>query len=242
MSSSPNAQTVPTLLISRDGKTIQYGRIPLADFLDSSKWDLSPISKSLGLPLKANGNASDLSTASNKDEHIYANAFFINYDPYSSGFGKPVRAPYVGEHVILARCDGLPIDDMVVTAMHGHFTALTCDGKCGSKYVCKCPGDSALSKKAIANACTKKTFSAMLDQALGMMATMPGVGKIENPLNEKEQEGAMPFCGGCGMARKEDGGELMKCAKCSKAVYCGRKCQKGEWREHKTVCKEEEKA
>lgn len=38
----------------------------------------------------------------------------LNYDPCNSGFGKSIGAPFIGEQIILARCDGFPIDDMVL--------------------------------------------------------------------------------------------------------------------------------
>ena len=234
-----SSQTIPILVIYKDGKTFHQGTIPLSDFNDSTKWDLSPVTKSLGLPLKARGLANDLTAASESDKHDYINSFFTNYDPYSPGFGQLLRAPFVGDQVILARCDGLPLDGTIVNAIHGHITALTCDGKkCGSVNACNCPKDDERAKKAIVHACSKKVFSDFLARALGMMAAIPGASAIKNPFAEDaDKSGAVPFCAGCGMARKEGGSELMKCAKCKEASYCGKKCQKGEWAEHKKECK-----
>lgn len=43
-------------------------------------------------------------------------------------------------------------------------------------------------------------------------------------------------CGGCGADEKEDGGPLLRCAKCKKRGYCSVGCQKEHWKLHKKVC------
>lgn len=45
------------------------------------------------------------------------------------------------------------------------------------------------------------------------------------------------LCGGCGAHKKEDGGQLMKCANCKDIAYCCKECQKSDWKRHKAVCK-----
>ena len=44
-------------------------------------------------------------------------------------------------------------------------------------------------------------------------------------------------CVGCGAKTGEDGGELKRCTGCKKTMYCGKKCQKKDWKEHKLICK-----
>ncbi|EME38072.1 hypothetical protein DOTSEDRAFT_39614 [Dothistroma septosporum NZE10] len=190
-------------------------------------------------PLRANGVASELNAASKSNEHTFINAFFLDYDPYGNIFSTMLRAPYVGDQVILVRCHGLLLDAFFVSAMHDHITALTCDGKeCGSKSACTCPKDGKRNKEAVKSACTKKVFSALLERTKATMALIPGAEAVINPLAEiVSKEGALSFCGGCGMAEKENGSGLIRCSKCRIAFYCGKKCQKGEWEGHKKECK-----
>jgi len=44
------------------------------------------------------------------------------------------------------------------------------------------------------------------------------------------------LCGGSGAHKKEDGGQLMRCAKCHTQTYCCAACQKADWKRHKLVC------
>lgn len=43
-------------------------------------------------------------------------------------------------------------------------------------------------------------------------------------------------CRGCGSEKAEGGGELKACAKCMKVKYCGRTCQRADWKRHKKEC------
>ncbi|GLB37343.1 putative MYND finger [Lyophyllum shimeji] len=45
-------------------------------------------------------------------------------------------------------------------------------------------------------------------------------------------------CGapGCGRPQREDGSDLMQCARCKSAVYCGSDHQKKAWPQHKALC------
>ena len=52
---------------------------------------------------------------------------------------------------------------------------------------------------------------------------------------QAERENARMVCAYCdGIAKKED---FKKCAKCRRAAYCSKDCQKKHWPVHKTVCK-----
>ncbi|KAI0450370.1 hypothetical protein F5B21DRAFT_491381 [Xylaria acuta] len=44
-------------------------------------------------------------------------------------------------------------------------------------------------------------------------------------------------CASCGKKTREDGSDLLNCARCMKVKYCSRSCQRADWREHKAVCK-----
>ena len=41
----------------------------------------------------------------------------------------------------------------------------------------------------------------------------------------------------CSVCKKN--GPMLKCAQCSTKLYCGRDCQKGDWKKHKKVCKKQ---
>lgn len=45
-----------------------------------------------------------------------------------------------------------------------------------------------------------------------------------------------PACAGCGRLTKEDGGDLLRCARCKDALYCSAACQKALWKFHKKEC------
>lgn len=57
------------------------------------------------------------------------------------------------------------------------------------------------------------------------------------PKAQPHRTSAAGTCGGCGAGEGEGGTVLMQCAKCRKQMYCGRECQKKDWREHKLVCR-----
>jgi hypothetical protein len=43
-------------------------------------------------------------------------------------------------------------------------------------------------------------------------------------------------CRTCGKTTSKEGGELKACAKCLKVRYCGRPCQRADWKRHKKEC------
>jgi len=50
--------------------------------------------------------------------------------------------------------------------------------------------------------------------------------------------GARTACHGCGRTQSKEGGELKSCSQCLKVKYCGRACQRAEWKRHKKECSE----
>ncbi|KAK1980785.1 hypothetical protein LZ30DRAFT_594148 [Colletotrichum cereale] len=44
-------------------------------------------------------------------------------------------------------------------------------------------------------------------------------------------------CAGCGKGEGADGGALKSCTACGVARYCGKECQKDDWKTHKNDCK-----
>ncbi|KAK1967399.1 hypothetical protein LY78DRAFT_746483 [Colletotrichum sublineola] len=54
------------------------------------------------------------------------------------------------------------------------------------------------------------------------------------------EDGAKGFrgrCAGCGKGEGTDGGALKSCTACGVARYCGKECQKEDWKTHKGDCK-----
>ena len=47
---------------------------------------------------------------------------------------------------------------------------------------------------------------------------------------------SMASCAGCGAQSGENGSPLKRCAKCKQVLYCGRECQRADYKEHKRVC------
>ncbi|KAH8833248.1 hypothetical protein DL96DRAFT_717367 [Flagelloscypha sp. PMI_526] len=47
---------------------------------------------------------------------------------------------------------------------------------------------------------------------------------------------AADHCATCGKGASEMGGKLLKCAKCKAVSYCGKECQKKDWKVHKNQC------
>jgi hypothetical protein len=43
-------------------------------------------------------------------------------------------------------------------------------------------------------------------------------------------------CAGCGTSGRDDGGELLRCARCKTERYCSVECQKRCWKFHKGNC------
>ncbi|KAL2138755.1 hypothetical protein VTI28DRAFT_6314 [Corynascus sepedonium] len=56
---------------------------------------------------------------------------------------------------------------------------------------------------------------------------------------DREEEGkgdGVTGCRNCGREKSREGGELKACAKCRKFMYCGRTCQRADWKRHKKDC------
>lgn len=56
---------------------------------------------------------------------------------------------------------------------------------------------------------------------------------------DREEEGKGDWvtgCRNCGREKSREGGELKACAKCRKVMYCGRTCQRADWKRHKKDC------
>jgi hypothetical protein len=59
------------------------------------------------------------------------------------------------------------------------------------------------------------------------------VAALEFVNSERFSDGWVPRCMHCGDA----GESLRACASCKTALFCGRECQKAEWRRHKAYCR-----
>ena len=57
---------------------------------------------------------------------------------------------------------------------------------------------------------------------------------VAAPVSTASAAPAAPLCCNvCGAS----GGDLQMCAGCRSAIYCGRDCQKADWRAHKAACR-----
>ncbi|WDK19985.1 hypothetical protein CGRA01v4_11272 [Colletotrichum graminicola] len=54
---------------------------------------------------------------------------------------------------------------------------------------------------------------------------------------EDGAKGLQGRCAGCGKGEGADGGALKSCTACGVARYCGKECQKEDWKTHKSDCK-----
>jgi hypothetical protein len=63
--------------------------------------------------------------------------------------------------------------------------------------------------------------------------TNPGFPTVRAKAMNEDGE---TLCDGCCFCRKM-GGISMKCSRCKSASYCSKECQKGDWKQHKAVCK-----
>lgn len=48
-------------------------------------------------------------------------------------------------------------------------------------------------------------------------------------------------CASCGLKDGVGEGSLKRCTGCQSALYCGKECQKKEWRGHKKTCQREQR-
>ncbi|WQF88417.1 Putative Zinc finger, MYND-type [Colletotrichum destructivum] len=68
-------------------------------------------------------------------------------------------------------------------------------------------------------------------------ARVRGEGEEEEGEKGEEGKGFRGRCAGCGSLEGEDGGALKSCTACGVARYCGKECQKEDWKTHKNDCK-----
>jgi hypothetical protein len=62
--------------------------------------------------------------------------------------------------------------------------------------------------------------------------------RFEKDNGKTKQTPPEDACASCGM--KDGGGDdtLKRCVGCKKALYCGKECQKTDWKNHKGMCKQ----
>jgi hypothetical protein len=78
--------------------------------------------------------------------------------------------------------------------------------------------------------------SALAEDVVPSLEEMMAAG-VEDEGPEKEVKGdGVSGCRNCGKGRSKKGGDLKACAKCLKIKYCGRACQRADWKRHKKEC------
>jgi hypothetical protein len=61
-------------------------------------------------------------------------------------------------------------------------------------------------------------------------------GSREQGMEEEVKKDGVDGCQNCGKEAAKEGGALKACAKCQKVKYCGRDCQRADWKRHKGEC------
>lgn len=142
---------------------------------------------------------------------------------------------FVGDNKSVLRTCGICLQKKVPHTIHvnQHVEFYTCSEECGKK----------LENPKITCACGKQSNK---EFGLCAMYDIPHIyytcssecrGKIKSYLKNKwaVSESAEIECGNC---KKNffHKAQLKKCSKCEKMRYCGRECQKADWKKHKKVC------
>ena len=79
-----------------------------------------------------------------------------------------------------------------------------------------------------ANATLQKHKTSGISGPAAIPLQIPLDGKFEPPTDA---------CGRCGKKGKGVEEGLKRCMGCKKMLYCGKECQKKDWKEHKMECK-----
>ncbi|KAK3294192.1 uncharacterized protein B0H64DRAFT_324905, partial [Chaetomium fimeti] len=66
------------------------------------------------------------------------------------------------------------------------------------------------------------------------IASAPGDEHLEE--EEEGRNNGVSGCRNCGEEKSKNGEDLKSCAKCLKVKYCGRACQRADWKRHKKEC------
>ncbi|KAK4249019.1 hypothetical protein C7999DRAFT_30550 [Corynascus novoguineensis] len=85
--------------------------------------------------------------------------------------------------------------------------------------------------------CVRAAISPLFANALveDVMADVETLGLTLG--REKEGKGdGVTGCRNCAREKSREGGELKACGKCQKVRYCGRTCQRADWKRHKKDC------
>ncbi|RYC56375.1 hypothetical protein CHU98_g9836 [Xylaria longipes] len=137
------------------------------------------------------------------------------------------------------RCRNWAHRDSCEYAISGSIPLNTENGEpllctCGSgifppSFISNVPGWDGLSKYAVRAAISPAFWAPFADDMYS-----PDLGK--NNLAGDEKAPVDGRCLSCGKKKQTDGSGLLSCARCRKAKYCSRECQRKDWKAHKSVC------
>jgi hypothetical protein len=109
----------------------------------------------------------------------------------------------------------------------------TCgSGKFPTNLISNVPGWSGLSKYAVRAAISPAFWAPFADDMYSPY--LVDLGK--NNIAGGEKGPTDGRCVSCGKTKQADGRGLLNCARCMKAKYCSRECQRADWKAHKSVC------
>ncbi|KAK4238360.1 hypothetical protein C8A03DRAFT_43874 [Achaetomium macrosporum] len=90
----------------------------------------------------------------------------------------------------------------------------------------------SVAKYAVRAAISPSFFCPLVDELDSFFDKLRG--KVD--VNWEESSDAQVGCHACGADKSKDGGTLRACARCHKAKYCSRECQRADWNAHKGQC------
>ncbi|KAK4154968.1 hypothetical protein C8A00DRAFT_42357 [Chaetomidium leptoderma] len=90
--------------------------------------------------------------------------------------------------------------------------------------------------EVVKGACVRAAISPLFASAL-VESVVPDFGcQVGSGLGEGGDSGLISGCRNCGKQESKEGGGLKACAKCVTVKYCGRACQRADWKRHKKEC------
>jgi ribonuclease HI len=85
-----------------------------------------------------------------------------------------------------------------------------------------------------------RNCNVVADQAAKEAAGEDAIQDFTTRRDETNQE--LKTCGGCGIHSAAPGTPLLRCGGCQKLYYCSKKCQRADWKQHKSTCQSRPKA
>lgn len=220
--------------ITHGESTVRMQFLPMEKsyFDGGPPWTRSALTAQVGFPLEA--LVSPVQIKKNNSINFGVNNLFAVVDPASPRFLSNLIE--FRDDVVLVRTDGKPIHPTQIEALAEYL------GDMRNKWLRKARNmkdgeEKEVAKQRCMDKLTPEAFHAFFKNYRRQQVRdgrTPGSVKAVSPVTITLGEVA-PACGAC-YAKAEPGKHLLTCAKCKTRYYCGRACQKEDWKEHKKVC------